>query len=93
MNDRDQRHYHALKRAQTFGAEQSADFASDSEASTRLNNIETVLRKIDEAKAGQAAGSGNASKVALIDALRIVSHVCLAPQKQDYATEVSEWTR
>jgi hypothetical protein len=22
-----------------------------------------------------------------------VSHVCLAPQKQDYANEVSEWTR
>jgi hypothetical protein len=71
MNDRDQRRYDALRRAQTFGVEQSGDFPGGSEGSTRFNNIGAVLGNIDAAKAGQAAGVGNASKVTLIDALRI----------------------
>jgi len=71
MNDRDQRRYDALKRGRIFGTEQSGDFAAGSAATTRVANIEAVLARIDKNKAAQAAGSGNASKVTLIDALRI----------------------
>jgi hypothetical protein len=71
MNDRDQRRYDAAKRAQTFGAENGDDFAAGSEAKTRFTNLDAALKMVDDAKAGQAAGSGTASKVTLIDALRI----------------------
>jgi hypothetical protein len=71
MNDRDQRRYDAAKRVQTFGIENGADFAAGSEAKTRFANVDAGLKKVDDAKAGQAAGSGTASKVTLIDALRI----------------------
>ncbi|MEY2493932.1 MAG: hypothetical protein QOJ45_424 [Verrucomicrobiota bacterium] len=71
MNDRDQRRYDAAKRAQTFGAENGADFSAGSEAKTRFTNLDAALKTVDDAKAGQATGSGTASKVTLIDALRI----------------------
>jgi hypothetical protein len=71
MNDRDVRRYDAAKRVQTFGVENGADFAAGSEAKTRFANVDTALQKVDDAKAGQAAGSGNASKVTLIDSVRL----------------------
>jgi hypothetical protein len=71
MNDRDTRRYDAAKRVQTFGVENRADFAAGSEAATRFANLDAALQKVDDAKAGQAAGSGNASKVTLIDSVRI----------------------
>ena len=71
MNDRDQRRYDAAQRVKTFGTENSADFAAGSEAQTRFAKLDTALGKVDAAKAGQAAGSGNASRVTLIDALRL----------------------
>lgn len=70
MNDRDQRRADAAKRAQTFSVENDADFAERSAAKTRFTKLDTALANLGEAKAGQVGG-GNASKVALIDSLRI----------------------
>ena len=41
MNDRDQRRYDRLTRVQTFGRENSVDFAAASKAKTHFGNVDT----------------------------------------------------
>ena len=69
MNDRDQRRYDRLTRVQTFGAENSADFASGSKAATLFGNLDRLVDQLDAAKAGQAPN--RVSKQTLLDALNI----------------------
>ncbi len=71
MNDQNTRRYDRAKRAQTFGKENTADFASGSQAATQFAALDAGIQKVDDAKAGQAAGTGNAAKVSLLDALAI----------------------
>jgi hypothetical protein len=69
MNDRDQRRYDRLTRVQTFGAENSADFASGSKAATLFGNVDRIVDQLDTAKAGQTPN--RVSKQTLLDALTI----------------------
>jgi hypothetical protein len=69
MNDRDQRRYDRLTRVQTFGRENSGDFAAGSKAKTHFANIDALIVEIDTAKAGQQPA--RVSKETLLDALRL----------------------
>jgi hypothetical protein len=71
MNDQDVRRYDRARRAQTFGRENAADFPAGTQGATHFAALDGGIQIVDDAKAGQAAGSGNASKVSLIDALTI----------------------
>jgi len=67
MNDRDQRRYDRLTRVQTFGRENSDDFAAGSKAKTHFANIDRHLQELDAAKADQKPA--RVSKETLLDAL------------------------
>jgi hypothetical protein len=69
MNDRDQRRYDRLTRVQTFGRENSGEFAAGSKAKTHFANIDGLIVEIDDAKAGQQPA--RVSKETLLDALRL----------------------
>jgi hypothetical protein len=71
VNDQDIRRYDRARRAQTFGRENAADFTAGSQALTHFTALDAAIQTVDDAKAGQAAGTGNASKIALLDALTI----------------------
>lgn len=47
------------------------DFAPGGDALTHFASLKAALKRADDAKAGQATGTGNASRVTLIDAMRI----------------------
>jgi hypothetical protein len=69
MNDRDQRRYDRTTRVQTFGVENAADFAVGSKAKTHFANLDSLIDKLDDAKAGQTPN--RVSKETLLDALSI----------------------
>lgn len=69
MNDRDQRRHDRLTRVQTFGRDNTADFASGSKAKTHLANVDQHLADLDAAKAGQTPA--RVSKETLLDALML----------------------
>ena len=69
MNDRDQRRYDRLTRVQTFGVENTADFAAGSKAKTHFGNLDGLIEKLDNAKAGQTPN--RVSKETLLDAVMI----------------------
>jgi len=69
MNDRDQRRYDRLTRVQTFGRENTADFATGSKAKTHFASIDQHLQALDAAKAGQTPA--RVSKETLLDALAL----------------------
>lgn len=67
MNDRDQRRYDRATRVQTFGVENTADFAVGSKAKTHFASLDGLLVQADAAKAGQTPN--RVSKSTLLDAL------------------------
>lgn len=67
MNDRDQRRYDRLPRVQTFGRENSGDFAAGSKANILFGRIDQHIKALDDAKAGQTPA--RVSKSTLLDAL------------------------
>jgi hypothetical protein len=69
MNDRDQRRYDRLTRVQTFGRDNSTEFASGSKAKTHFANVDQHLKDLDDAKAGQTPA--RVSKETLLDALML----------------------
>lgn len=69
MNDRDQRRYDRATRVQTFGQENAADFAAGSKAKTHFANLDGLIVKLDDAKAGQLPS--RVSKETLLDGLVI----------------------
>lgn len=69
MNDRDQRRYQRLTRIQTFGLENTADFAAGSKAKTHFANVDGLITSLDQAKAGQSPA--RVSKQTLLDALSL----------------------
>ena len=69
MNDRDRRRYQRLTRVQTFGRQNTADFAPDSKAKTHFANIDTHLALLDIAKTNQLPA--RVSKATLLDALEL----------------------
>jgi len=69
MNDRDQRRYDRATRVQTFGQENAADFAAGSKAKTHFANLDGLIVKLDDAKAGQLPS--RVSKETLLDGLLI----------------------
>ena len=69
MNDRDQRRYDRLTLVQTFGVENTADFAAGSKAKTHFGNLDGLIEKLDNAKAGQTPN--RVSKETLLDAVMI----------------------
>jgi len=69
MNDRDQRRYDRATRVQTFGVENAADFAAGSKAKTHFANLDGLIFKLDDAKAGQLPS--RVSKETLLDGLLI----------------------
>ncbi len=69
MNDRDQRRYDRLTRVQTFGRDNTADFAATSKAKTHFGNVDQHIKDLDTAKAGQTPA--RVSKETLLDALML----------------------
>ena len=67
MNDRDQRRYDRLTRVQTFGTENTADFAPASKARTHFTRVDQHITDLNAAKAGQTPA--RASKETLLEAL------------------------
>lgn len=67
MNDRNIRLADRANRVQTFGIQNSGDFAAGGKAQTHFTNINTLLVKLDQAKAGQMPA--RAGKAALFHAL------------------------
>ena len=67
MQDRDQRRYDRLTRVQTFGRQNTAEFAPGSKAKTHFPHVDTHLTGLDDAKAGQSPA--RVSKETLLDAL------------------------
>jgi hypothetical protein len=57
-------------RVQTFGTDNSADFAPASTAATNLATVTTVVNGLNTAKAGQKPGR-DTSKEVLLDAIRL----------------------
>ncbi len=70
MNDRETRRYDMFGRVQTFGTDNTADFAAGGEARKRFANIGKIISDLDDAKAGQVGGGSTALEV-LFDALRL----------------------
>lgn len=70
MNDRELRRYEMLGRVTTFGQTNAADFATDSVAATRFDNIRKVIADLDKARASQLR-DGTTSKSVLMHALRL----------------------
>ncbi len=69
MNDRDVRRHDRATRVQTFGRENTADFAAGSKAKTHFANIDGFMGDLDDAKAGQ--NPNRVSKETLLDALSL----------------------
>ena len=69
MNERDRRRYERATRVQTFGVENTADFAAGSKAKTHFGNLDGLVDQVDDAKAGQTPN--RVSKTTLLDALAI----------------------
>ena len=67
MNDRDQLREDRLTRVQTFGTENTADFAAGSKGKILFGRIDKHLADLVLAKTGQVPG--RASKATLLDAL------------------------
>ena len=67
MRDRNVRQAHRANRVQTFGIQYTADFAAGSKAQTHFTNLNTLLVKLDQAKAGQLPA--RAGKSTLFQAL------------------------
>jgi hypothetical protein len=70
MNSRETRRYDMFVRVQTFGTDNSADFAPASTAATNLATVTTVVNGLGTAKAGQKSGR-DTSKEVLLDAIRL----------------------
>lgn len=69
MNDRDQRRYQRALRVQTFGDDYTADFANLNIATTEFANLDDLIDKLDDAKAGQTPN--RVSKSTLVDSLKL----------------------
>jgi len=67
MNDRDIRRYERATRVQTFGVENDTAFAAGSKAKTHFGNVDGLIGKLDDAKAGQTPT--RVSKETLLDSL------------------------
>jgi len=67
MNDRDIRRYERATRVQTFGVENDTAFATGSKAKTHFGNVDGLIGKLDDAKAGQTPT--RVSKETLLDSL------------------------
>jgi hypothetical protein len=70
MNSRETRRYDIFVRVQTFGTDNSADFAPASTAATNFATVTTVVNGLNTAKAGQKPGR-DTSKEVLLDAIRL----------------------
>ncbi len=70
MNDRETARYDMLGRGQTFGIDNTADFAAGGKALGHFANITQIIKDLDLAKAGQLGG-GVTAKSVLLDALRL----------------------
>jgi hypothetical protein len=73
MNNRENRRYEMFVRVQTFGADNSADFAAGSTAAANFATVSTVVNGLDTARAGQKPGR-DTSKEVLLDAIRLDLH-------------------
>ena len=69
MNDRDLRRYDRATRLQTFGRENTTEFAAGGKAKTHFTSIDGFLKELDDAKAGQSPN--RVSKETLLDALAL----------------------
>jgi hypothetical protein len=70
MNDRETRRYQMFGRVQTFGKNNTTDFAAGGEAAKRFTNLGKIIKDLDAAKATQQPGTATAKDV-LLDALRL----------------------
>lgn len=70
MNDRELRRYDMFGRVTTFGQTNTADFATDSAATTHFDTIRKVIADLDKARASQLR-DGTTSKSVLMHALRL----------------------
>ncbi|HEY1770519.1 MAG TPA: hypothetical protein VGG02_09725 [Chthoniobacterales bacterium] len=70
MDDRDQRRYNAYDRGRTFCNDHAGEFAPTSDFHTHAAALDTALKATDAAGADRVGG-GNASKVAILDAISI----------------------
>src|SRR5712671_5191965 len=70
MIDRDKRQYDRLKRTQTFGNVNAADFVAGSIATANFTTIDQVIAGLEEAKAGQVVNA-NTSQETLLTAVKL----------------------
>ncbi len=70
MNDRETRRYDMFGRVQTFGKDNTADFAAGSKAAGHFSAVTQVIKDLDTEKAKQGGGTATAKEV-LLDALRL----------------------
>lgn len=70
MDDRDVRRKDAYTRGETFCRDNAADFAPTSDFHTHYAALSAALRDVGAAE-GDKIGGGNASKAAVLDAIRI----------------------
>src|SRR5262245_4017195 len=70
MNDREKVRYDMFGRAETFGANNAADFSPTGEATRRFNRVREIVIQLDRDKATQGGGSAT-SKEVLLDGLRL----------------------
>ena len=57
MSDRKARLYEMGDRVQTFGKDNTADFAAGSKAAGHFASVEQIIKDLDTAKAGQPGGT------------------------------------
>ena len=70
MNDRETRRYDMFGRVQTFGKDNTTDFAAGSKAAGHFAAVTQVIKDLDTEKAKQGGGTATAKEV-LLDALRL----------------------
>ena len=70
MNDRETRRYDTFGRVQTFGTDNTADFAAGGEGQKRFGNVAQIIKDLDTEKAKQQGGGVTALEVRF-DALRL----------------------
>ena len=70
MNDREIRRYDMFGRVQTFGTDNTADFAAGGEGQKRFANVAQIIKDLDTEKAKQQGGGATALEVRF-DALRL----------------------
>jgi hypothetical protein len=86
MNNRETRRYEMFVRVQTFGQQNTADFAPASTAATNLATVTAVINGLNIAKAGQKPGR-DTSKEVLLDAIRLdVQNITRTAAAIDQAT-------